>query len=1073
MRWLPGGAALVLGLACADARSVDDALAKVAPEVLAQVRAGPSLALVELEPPSTSTEALRAGEAEGDDRSPALLQLDARKAELRALVPDAAEATVYRHLPLLALALEREADLERLAASPHVRRVHANAAHELALSQSLALINQPAAAAAGHQGEGATVAVLDTGLDYARAAFGACTSPGSPASCRVPFVQDFAPEDGALDAHGHGTNVAGIALGVAPGARVLGLDVFSGGLAYSNHILAAIDWCIQNRATYNIVAINLSLGGGSASAPCANDVFASAITAAKAAGILSAVATGNNGYTSAVASPACTPDSVSVGAVYDANLGALGWSSCSDPVTAADRVTCFSNSASFITLVAPGSSIAAAGITMSGTSQATPHVAGGIAVLAAAFPADSVGQRLQRLVTSGTTVVDHRNGVAKPRLDLTSVVAGGCAYAVSPSSASVGAGGGSISFNIATDSACAWTASSSVGWASLQASGTGPGGVTAAVSPNTGAARSVNLAIAGRSVALSQAAGSSAPTGTVTIQGGAQATRTAQVTLALTAADDGQVTSMCITNATSCTAWRAFATSLSWTLASGSGVKTVRAFFRDEAGNVSPAASDSIVLDTAVPANGTVSASNGDGAIALSWAGFSDALSGLAGYKVVSQANTAPTSCATGAVVYSGTGTSAVHAPLSNGLTFGYRVCALDAAGNVSSGATATARTAPEFVPPTGTVVINSGAVFAASTQVLLSLSASDASGVSQVCASSSTACTAWQSFSPLVAFTLASGSGLRAVRVWFKDAWGNVSEPVSDSITLDTAAPTGGTVAVARGDGRIDLSWSGFSDAISGVASYSVAMGVNGAPPSCAAGGLLAAGTTATSLSQAGLVNGTTYGFRVCARDVAGNLSTGVSVTAIPAPELDGPVGTVAIGGGPFTASASVTLSLGATDASAVTGVCISNSTSCTSWVGFATSKSWSLTAGSGLKTVRVWFRDTWGNISAAPATATITLDVTAPTGGTFAATPGVRSVALSWSGVTDAHSGIASYRVVWAPGTTAPSCATGTTLTTTVGTSFTHTGLQAGATVAYRLCAIDGVGNVSSRLVATATPL
>lgn len=1060
-------------VACGEATLPVGLEGKVAPEVEAQVRVGPTLALIELELPTASTtQALVSGDEE--ERSPAQVQLDARKDAVRGLLAEPVEATTYRHLPLLALALDSEAELLRLAASPLVKRIHANAAYELALTQSLSLINQPAAIAAGHRGEGATVAVLDTGLDYTRAAFGSCTAPGSPGTCRVPFVQDFAPTDNALDDNGHGTNVAGIVLGVAPGARVLGLDVFSGGLAYSNHILAAIDWCIQNRATYNIVALNLSLGGGSATAPCTTDVFASSIAAAKSAGILAAVATGNNGFTSSISSPACVPAAVSVGAVYDANLGSLSWSTCTDTVTAADRMTCFSNSASFITMVAPGSSITAAGITMSGTSQATPHVAGGLAVLAAAFPADSVEERLQRLVTSGTTVVDHRNGVAKPRLDLSTVVAGGCVYAVSPTSASVGASGGSASFTISTGATCAWTASSAVGWISLQASGTGPATVTATVAPNTSGARAATLVIAGRSVTMNQAAGSTAPSGSVTIQGGAEAVRTTAVTLSLSATDDGTVTSMCLTNTTTCSSWKTYATSSPWTLTSGSGLKTVRVFFRDEAGNVSPAASDTIVLDATPPTNGTVTATGGDAQVALSWTGFSDALSGLAGYKVVSQANTAPASCSVGAVLYSGTATAFVHAPLSNGLTFGYRVCALDAAGNVSTGVTATARPAPEFIAPTGTVSINGDAAWTKSTSVLLTLAASDASGVAHVCASNSTTCSAWQSFSPLVAFTLTGGSGVRTVRVWFRDSWGNVSAPASDSISLDTAAPTGGTVSVVRGDGRIDLVWSGFADATSGLASYSVVMNVNGAPPNCTTGTVLASDITALTLSQAGLTNGTTYGFRVCARDVAGNLSNGVATTGMPAPEFVGPTGTVAIvGGATVTGSANVTLALTATDASPITSMCLSNTTTCTAWVAYTTTKTWTLASGSGLKTVRVWFRDAYANVSPTPAATSITLDTTGPTGGTFTATPGAGSVSLAWSGVTDGHSGVASYRVVWKTGTTVPSCTAGVVLTNTTGTSFTHTALTSGVAVTYRLCAIDGVGNLSAGLVKTATPL
>ena len=131
----------------------------------------------------------------------------------------------------------------------------------------------------------------------------------------------------------------------------------------------------------------MSLGGGVRSTTtCPSDPLAVSVSSARAAGILSAVASGNSGNLNAISSPACGPDAISVGAVHAANLGGLSWSTCSDNATAADKVACFSCSSSFLTILAPGVMITAAGITMSGTSQATPHVAGAIAVLAAAFP---------------------------------------------------------------------------------------------------------------------------------------------------------------------------------------------------------------------------------------------------------------------------------------------------------------------------------------------------------------------------------------------------------------------------------------------------------------------------------------------------------------------------------------------------------------------------------------------------------------------------------------------------------------------------------------------------------------
>jgi hypothetical protein len=104
-----------------------------------------------------------------------------------------------------------------------------------------------------------------TGLDDTRAAFGPCTAPGVPAAtCSVLFTKDIATEDGVLDTGDfHGTNVAGVIVGVAPGAKLVGLDVFDAdGTGSWSTLIAAFDWAVQNKAKYNITAANLSLGGG-------------------------------------------------------------------------------------------------------------------------------------------------------------------------------------------------------------------------------------------------------------------------------------------------------------------------------------------------------------------------------------------------------------------------------------------------------------------------------------------------------------------------------------------------------------------------------------------------------------------------------------------------------------------------------------------------------------------------------------------------------------------------------------------------------------------------------------------
>jgi hypothetical protein len=76
---------------------------------------------------------------------------------------------------------------------------------------------------------------------------------------------------------------------------------------------------------------------------------------------------------------------VSVGAVYDSNVGSVtagfGNNACTDRKTSADKITCFSQVANFLTALAPGVFITAAGVRQGGTSQAAPHVAGAVAAM--------------------------------------------------------------------------------------------------------------------------------------------------------------------------------------------------------------------------------------------------------------------------------------------------------------------------------------------------------------------------------------------------------------------------------------------------------------------------------------------------------------------------------------------------------------------------------------------------------------------------------------------------------------------------------------------------------------------
>ncbi|MGF1493621.1 MAG: S8 family serine peptidase [Microcoleaceae cyanobacterium] len=341
-------------------------------------------------------------------------------------IPGIEVISSYSHLPLNFVEVSSTEELDELVSHPDVVQVYEDTFELLSdssseseplksgsitstdlpsvdedidrpnLAQSLPQINQPTAEANGYIGSGTTVAVLDTGAD-----------PNAPGlGGRIVFSRDFAPDDGAFDDDNHGTNVSAITAAVAPGTDIAALDVFTlipgfGQGAYTSDQIDAMNWSIANKSTYNIVAINMSLGGGQYFSPTTSDARYSVIQSAKSAGILTVAASGNDGWSNSMGVPAAIEGAISVGAV-----------------STSDTVASFSNSANFLDVLAPGVSINAGGFNFSGTSMATPHVAGAVAVLAAADSTATPDDIVDSLKTTETSITDNRNGLSFPRLDL-------------------------------------------------------------------------------------------------------------------------------------------------------------------------------------------------------------------------------------------------------------------------------------------------------------------------------------------------------------------------------------------------------------------------------------------------------------------------------------------------------------------------------------------------------------------------------------------------------------------------------------------------------------------------------
>ncbi|NBH10497.1 S8 family serine peptidase [Amycolatopsis sp. SID8362] len=303
------------------------------------------------------------------------------------------------------------------ASSGDVERISLDRKVRASLDRSVPQIGAPEAWAAGYDGTGTTVAVLDTGYD-----------PTHPdLAGRVREAVNFTTSPDTTDHFGHGTHVAstiagsgaasgGKLKGAAPGAELLvGKVLDDDGFGYESWVLAGMEWAAHSGAK----AVNMSLGGGATDGTDALSLGLDALSAQT--GTLFVVAAGNDGDQGAytIGSPGTAAAALTVGAVgRDERLASFS-----------SRGPRLGDNAVKPDITAPGVGIVAAraaGTAMgdvvddhytaaSGTSMATPHVAGAAAILAQQHP-DWTGSRLKdalastSLTAAGLSVFEQGGG---------------------------------------------------------------------------------------------------------------------------------------------------------------------------------------------------------------------------------------------------------------------------------------------------------------------------------------------------------------------------------------------------------------------------------------------------------------------------------------------------------------------------------------------------------------------------------------------------------------------------------------------------------------------------------------
>lgn len=253
-------------------------------------------------------------------------------------------------------------------------------------------------------GAGVKAYIIDTGIRFSHSEFGGRAISG----------YDAIDGGSADDCNGHGTHVSGTVggstYGVAKGVQLIGVRVLNcSGSGTNAQVIAGIDWVTGNHGVGQPAVANMSLGGGASSA------LDTAVNNSINDGVSYAIAAGNSNANACNYSPAHVAAAITVGST-----------------TSTDARSSFSNYGSCLDVFAPGSNITsawytsdAATNTISGTSMATPHVAGVAALYLQGSPSATPATVRDAIVNTATTGVVSNPGSGSPNRLVYSLLSGG------------------------------------------------------------------------------------------------------------------------------------------------------------------------------------------------------------------------------------------------------------------------------------------------------------------------------------------------------------------------------------------------------------------------------------------------------------------------------------------------------------------------------------------------------------------------------------------------------------------------------------------------------------------------